>query len=96
MTESYRPIASHFRSFSVPKEQLDLSATLGGTFAVADFPSNYKPTMKDDRRSLEALSLRAFFDDQLCHLQKLVISLRKHEQQVNEDRNIVENFCRCR
>ena len=92
MTESYRPIATYFRSCSIPKEQLDLSATLGGTFTVANFPSDYKPTMNDDRRSHEAFSLRAFFDDQLCHLQKLVISLRKHEQQVKEDRNIVENF----
>jgi small-conductance mechanosensitive channel len=48
--------------------------------------------MNDDRRSHEALSLRAFFDDQLHHLQKLVISLRNHEQQVKGDRNIVENF----
>ena len=92
MNESYRPIATHFRSCSIPKEQLDLPAKLGGTFTVANFPSDYKPTMNDDRRSHEAFSLRAFFDDQLRHLQKLVISLRKHEQQVKEDRNIVENF----
>jgi small-conductance mechanosensitive channel len=48
--------------------------------------------MNNDRRSHEAFCLRAFFDDQLHHLQKLVISLRNHEQQVKEDRNIVENF----
>ena len=59
---------------------------------MADFPGDYKPTMKDDKRSCEALSLRAFFDDQLHHLQKLAISLRNHEQQAKEDRNIVENF----
>ncbi len=52
--------------------------------------------MNDDRRSHEALSLRAFFDDQLQHLQDLVSSLssRIHdkEQQAEEDRQIVENF----
>jgi hypothetical protein len=51
-----------------------------------------KLIMNDDRRSHEALNLRAFFDDQLHHLQKLVISQRKHKQKVKEDRNIVESF----
>jgi hypothetical protein len=59
---------------------------------VADFPGNYKPPMTDDRRPHEALGLRAFFGDSLLPLQKLVISLRYHEQQVKEDINIVENF----
>jgi len=59
---------------------------------MADFPANYKPAMNDDRRSHEAWSLSAFFNDSLLPLQKLVISLRNHEQQVKEDINIVENF----
>jgi len=52
--------------------------------------------MSDDRRSYGALSLRAFFDDQLHHLQTLLASLNSHiqekEQQTKEDRLIVENF----
>ena len=59
---------------------------------MADFPANYKPAMNDDRRSHKAWSLSAFFNDSLLPLQKLVISLRNHEQQVKEDINIVENF----
>lgn len=51
--------------------------------------------MNDNRRTHEALSLRAFFDDQLHHLQTLVGSLGRHmhdEPQTEEDKRIVENF----
>jgi hypothetical protein len=52
--------------------------------------------MNDNRRSQEALSLRAFFDDQLRHLQHLISSLSSYihnkEQQTKEDRRIIENF----
>jgi len=52
--------------------------------------------MNDDRRSHEASNLRAFFDDQLHHLHKLVSSLSSHihdeEQQTKEDRQIIEGF----
>jgi len=52
--------------------------------------------MSDDRRSREALSLRAFFDDQLHHLLNLLDSLSSHihdkARQTKEDKQIVENF----
>ena len=52
--------------------------------------------MNDNRRSQEALSLRAFFDDQTHQLQELVSSLSGHihdkEQQTEQDRQIVEGF----
>lgn len=52
--------------------------------------------MNDDRRSHEASSFRAFFDDQIQHLQDLAGSLRRHihneKQQTEEDRQIVEIF----
>jgi hypothetical protein len=59
-------------------------------------PVREEPSMNDDRRSYEALSLRAFFDDQILHLQELVGSLSSYihdkEQLTEEDRQIVENF----
>jgi hypothetical protein len=52
--------------------------------------------MNDDKRSHEASSLRAFFDEQLDHLHNLVGSLgsQLHEeaQQAEEARQIVESF----
>lgn len=52
--------------------------------------------MNDDRRSHEASTLRAFFDDQLQHLHQLVSNLTDHihdtELQAREDRQIVESF----
>ena len=52
--------------------------------------------MNDDKRSHEASSLRSFFDNQLQHLQKLVISLSDHihnkQQHTREDRQFVESF----
>jgi hypothetical protein len=52
--------------------------------------------MSDDRRSHEALSLRAFFDDQVQHLHNLLTTLGSHnhnqEQQVENDRQVVESF----
>ncbi len=52
--------------------------------------------MNDDRRSHQTSSLRAFFDEQLDHLQNLVSSLSSqlHDQaqQAKEDRQIVESF----
>lgn len=52
--------------------------------------------MNDDRRSHETLGLRAFFDDQLHHVHKLVSDLsnyiRDEVQQTKEERRIVESF----
>ena len=52
--------------------------------------------MSEDRRTHEALSLRAFFDDLIHHLQQLVGNLNDSfhngEQQTEEDRRIIENF----
>ncbi len=52
--------------------------------------------MNEERRSYEALSLRAFFDDQLHHLHNLVSNLSSHiydhSQQTAEDKQMVENF----
>jgi len=52
--------------------------------------------MNDDRRSHQTSSLRAFFDEQLDHLQNLVSrlssQLHEQEQQAKEDRQIVESF----
>ncbi|MCK9621301.1 MAG: hypothetical protein M0R47_12285 [Methylobacter sp.] len=52
--------------------------------------------MNNDRRTLEALSLITFFDDQLDHMQNLVSSLSSHIHDVvplaAEDRQIVESF----
>lgn len=59
-------------------------------------PVREEPIMNDDKRSHEALSLRAFFDDQIHHLQELAGNLSSYihgeEQQTKEDRQIVENF----
>lgn len=59
-------------------------------------PYGKQPIMNDDRRSHEASSLRAFFDEQLHHLQELVASLvnpsRDEGQGTCEDRRIVESF----
>ena len=59
-------------------------------------PVREDPIMNDDRRSHEALSLRAFFDEQIHHLQELVGNLSSYihdeEQQTEEDRQIVESF----
>ena len=50
----------------------------------------------NSKRTLEASSLRLFFDDQLEHLQNLVSSLSEHiqakEQQTKEDRLMIESF----
>jgi hypothetical protein len=66
------------------------------TIFVVDFPNYNRLIMNDDRRLHEALSLRTFFDDQLHHLQKLVISrhsrIQEVERQAREDRDIVESF----
>jgi hypothetical protein len=63
---------------------------------VEQTPAREEPSMNDDRRAYEALSLRAFFDDQIHHLQELVGSLSGYihdgEPQAEEDRQIVENF----
>ena len=52
--------------------------------------------MNNGKRTIEASSLRAFFDDQIDHLQKLVDNLSEHihikEQQAQEDRQIIESF----
>ncbi len=51
--------------------------------------------MNDDRRSHEASTLRAFFDDQLQHLHKLFgghVQGLDHEQHAEQDRQIVESF----
>lgn len=52
--------------------------------------------MNDNRRSREASTLRAFFDDQLQHLRHLVSNLGSHihddELHTKEDRQIVESF----
>lgn len=52
--------------------------------------------MNDDRRSHEASMLRAFFDEQILHLQQLASNLGSHifdvAPQSNEDRQIVESF----
>ena len=52
--------------------------------------------MNDDRRTHEASSLRAFFDEQIHYLQELVGGLGSHireeEQLTAEDRRIVETF----
>jgi hypothetical protein len=52
--------------------------------------------MNGGRRSYEALYFRAFFDDQIHHLQELVGSLKSRihdkEQQTEEDGQIVESF----
>lgn len=52
--------------------------------------------MNNIERTREASSFRAFFDDQLTHLQNLVGEVSSHirdgMQQANEDKQIVENF----
>ncbi len=52
--------------------------------------------MNDTKRTREASSLRAFFDDQLDHLHNLVSNLSSHihdeAQQAAEDKQIIENF----
>lgn len=59
-------------------------------------PAREEPIMNEDRRSHEALSLRAFFDEQIHHLHELVGNLSSYiheeEQLTTEDRQIVENF----
>jgi hypothetical protein len=54
------------------------------------------PIMNNDRRLHETSSLRAFFDEQVEHLHKLVVDLGSHihdqKQQVEHDRQIVESF----
>jgi hypothetical protein len=55
-----------------------------------------EPAANTDRRSYEALSLRAFFDDQIHHLQELLGDLGNYiyddQQQTAEERQIVESF----
>lgn len=52
--------------------------------------------MNDTKRTREASSLRAFFDDQIDHLQNLVSHLSSHihaeMQQAEEDKQIIESF----
>lgn len=52
--------------------------------------------MNNIERTREASSFRAFFNDQLTHLQHLVSEVSSHirdeRQQANEDKQIVENF----
>lgn len=49
--------------------------------------------MTDDKRSHEASTLRAFFDDQIQHLQDLVNNFIHHEQPpIDEDQQIVDSF----
>jgi hypothetical protein len=52
--------------------------------------------MNNIERTREASSFRAFFDDQLTHLQHLVSDVSSHirdgMQQADEDKQIVENF----
>lgn len=59
-------------------------------------PAQQEPAVNVNRRSYEALSLRAFFDDQIRHLQELVSNLGDYlygsAQQSAEDRQIVESF----
>jgi hypothetical protein len=59
-------------------------------------PAQVEAAINTDRRLYEALSLRAFFNDQIHHLQELVGSLSNHtyddKRQTAEDRQIVERF----
>lgn len=59
-------------------------------------PALEEPAINTDRRSYEALNLRAFFDEQIHHLQELVGGLSNYihddEQQTAEDRQIIESF----
>lgn len=59
-------------------------------------PISEEPVLSDDRRSDEASTLRAFFDEQLHYLQHLVSRLHTHihdeQQQAEDDKKIVESF----
>lgn len=63
---------------------------------ITQTPAQEEPAINVDRRSYEALSLRAFFDDQIHHLQELLGGLGNYiyddEQQAAEERQIVESF----
>jgi hypothetical protein len=48
--------------------------------------------MNDIRRTRVASSLRAFFDDQLDHLQNLINNLSNEARQAEKDKQIVESF----